>query len=231
MRVAPEFPNTIFITTSGSTTGPNLAGIRFAFEEPSYVAGVLAALVSQRKVLGAIGGTELPPVKSSFDAFADGARSVDPSIRILTSYVGNWDDVGAGKEQAMAQISQGADVIFQNADAAGLGVFQAARQSRSVWVIGSNADQNQIAPEVTLGSVLIDLPLAFLTVAREIKEGSFEPRVIALGSASAVVRFVANPAVADRIPSTASQAADSVVHALENGSLRISVPSRDSVAR
>ncbi len=231
MRVAPEFPNTIFITTSGSTTGPNLAGIRFAFEEPSYVAGVLAALMSKRKVLGTIGGTELPPVKSSFDAFADGAHSVDPSIRILTSYVGNWDDVGAGKEQALAQISQGADVIFQNADAAGLGVFQAARQSSNVWVVGSNADQNQIAPEVTLGSVLIDLPLAFLTVAREIKEGHFEPRVIALGSASQVVRFVFNPAVAERIPASARQRADSVEKALESGSLRIVVPSRDSVAR
>jgi basic membrane lipoprotein Med (substrate-binding protein (PBP1-ABC) superfamily) len=231
MRVAPEFPRTIYITTSGSTTGPNLAGIRFAFEEPSYVAGVLAAHVTKSGVLGAIGGTELPPVKASFEAFADGARSVKPAIRVLVSYIGNWDDVGAGKEQAMAQMAQGADVIFQNADAAGLGVFQAARESGKAWVVGSNADQNSIAPEVTLGSVLIDLPLAFLTVAREVRSGAFQPRVIALGSSSGVVRFVHNPAVAGRVASAARTAADSVVVAMNAGRIRVPVDSRDSVGR
>ena len=228
MRVAPEYPKTLFITTSGSTTGPNLAGIRFAFEEPSYAAGVLAAHMTKTGRLAAIGGTELPPVKSSFEAFANGARSVKPDIRVSISYVGNWDDVTAGKEQALAQIAAGVDVIFQNADAAGLGVFQAARESRKAWVFGSNADQNGIAPEVTLGSVLIDLPLAFIDIAREVKAGTFVPRVVALGTASRVVRLVVNPAVEGQLPATARAAVDSVVAALASGSVIIPVPSRDS---
>ena len=99
--------------------------------------------------------------------------------------------MSAGKEQALAQFSRGVDVIFQNADAAGLGVFQAARERRSVFVIGSNSDQNGVAPEITLGSVVIDLPLAFLTVAREVKAGTFKPRVVELGEASHVVTLVA----------------------------------------
>ena len=230
MRVAPEYPRTVYVTTSGSTTGPNLAGIRFAFEEPSYVAGVLAAHMTRSRVLGAIGGTELPPVKDSFEAFASGARSVDSTIQVITSFIGKWDDVSAGKEQALAQVSRGADVIFQNADAAGLGVFQAARESQNVWVIGSNADQNSIAPEVTLGSVLIDLPHAFLLVAREVHDGTFQPRVIVLDSASDVVRFLPNPAVAARIPPTATAALDSVVRNLGAGRIRIPVASRDSTA-
>ncbi|MBL8959086.1 MAG: BMP family protein [Gemmatimonadetes bacterium] len=228
LRVAPEYPKTLFITTSGSTTGPNLAGIRFAFEEPSYAAGVLAAHMTKTGRLAAIGGTELPPVKSSFEAFANGARSVKPDIRVAISYVGNWDDVTAGKEQALAQIAAGVDVIFQNADAAGLGVFQAARESKKAWVFGSNADQNGIAPEVTLGSVLIDLPLAFIDIAREVKAGTFVPRVVALGTASRVVRLVMNPAVEGQIPATARTAVDSVVAALAAGSVVIPVPSRDS---
>ena len=231
MRVAPEFPGTIYITTSGSTTGPNLAGIRFAFEEPSYAAGVLAAHMSSSGTLGAIGGTELPPVKASFEAFASGARSVRPDVRVLVAYIGNWDDVSAGKEQALAQMSQGVDVTFQNADAAGLGVFQAARESKQAWIIGSNADQNGIAPEVTLGSVLIDLPLAFLTVAREVHDGTFRPRVIALGAASHVVRFVINPAVTSRVPAAARAALDSVVAGISAGEIRIPVASRDSLPR
>ena len=61
-------------------------------------------------------------------AFIAGAQSVKPAIHVLTSYIGNWDDASAGKEQALAQIGRGVDVIFQNADAAGLGVIQAVRQ-------------------------------------------------------------------------------------------------------
>lgn len=231
VRVAPEYPRTIYITTSGTTTGPNLAGIRFAFEEPSYLAGIAAAHVTKSRKIGAIGGTELPPVKASFEAFAAGARSVDPSIQVAVSYIGNWDDVGAGKEQALAQISRGTDVIFQNADAAGLGVFQAARESRKAWVVGANADQNGIAPEVTLGSVVIDLPLAFLAVGRELRDDTFKPRVIALGTATGVVRLVMNPATRDRVPAAALAAIDSVGRGFATGTIRIPVASRDSARR
>src|SRR5690348_3786655 len=144
-RVAPEFPHTIFITTSGSTAGPNLAGMTFGFADASYLAGMLAASMTHTKTLGVIGGTQLPPVVESFSAFERGAHDVDPRIRVVSAYIGNWDDVSAGKEQALAQYTRGADVIFQNADAAGLGVFQAARERGSVFVIGSNSDQNGVA--------------------------------------------------------------------------------------
>lgn len=192
-RVGPEFPKTIYVTTGGNQTGANIAAMSFAFTEPSYLAGMAAASVSKSGILGAIGGTELPPVKASFSAFEAGARAVNKDITILTAFIGNWDDAGAGKEQALAQITRGADVIFQNADAAGLGIFQAARESKNVYIIGSNADQNGVAPELTIGSVVIDVPHAFLLVAREVKARTFTPRVIRMESASEVVRWTPNP--------------------------------------
>lgn len=194
-RVGPEFPKTVYVTTGGSGTGPNIAAMSFAFDEPSYLAGMAAAAVSRTKTLGMIGGTELPPVKASFDAFAAGARFVDPRVTVLTAYIGNWDDAVAGKEQALAHIARGADVIFQNADAAGLGIFQAVRESRGTWIVGSNADQNAIAPAATLGSVVIDISRAFLLIGREVQAGTFTPRVIRFDTASDVVRWVPNPAV------------------------------------
>ena len=209
-RVAPQFPKTIFVTTSGNTAGANLAGISFTFSDASYLAGILAASMSKSGTLGVVGGTDLPPVKESFAAFELGAKSVNPRIRLLTAYVGNWDDVSAGKEQAIAQIARGADVIFQNADAAGLGVFQAARERTGVFVIGSNSNQNSIAPQVTLGSVVIDLPHAFLLVAREIKDGTFRPRVVTFGATTGVVELVVNPALASSIPRPVRVRVDSI---------------------
>src|SRR5690606_27313215 len=107
------------------------------------------------------------------------------------------------------QIGRGVDVLFQNADAAGLGVFQAARE-RNVWIFGANSDQNDLAPQVALGSVFIDLPHAFLLVARAVQEGQFQPEVIRLDTADEVVRLVVNPALRDSIPASALAAIDSV---------------------
>jgi basic membrane protein A and related proteins len=198
-RVGPDFPRTIYVTTSSSTSGANVAGIEFAFADASYLAGMVAGALTKTNVLGVIGGTELPPVKESFSAFEEGAKAINPAVRVLTSYIGNWDDVSAGKEQALAQIGRNADVIFQNADAAGLGVFQAARETRKALVVGSNANQNGVAPDVTIGSVVIDLPHAFITVAREVKEGKFTPRVIKLGTQNDVISLVLNPSMQPRI--------------------------------
>jgi basic membrane protein A len=220
MRVGPEFPETKYVVTSGAPTGANVAGMNFSFEEASYLAGMLAGAMTKSNTIGVIGGTELPPVRASFIAFEAGARRTNPNVRVLTSFIGNWDDASAGKEQALAQISRGADVLFQNADAAGLGVFQAARQAKGVVVFGSNANQNGIAPEVTVGSVVIDLPHAFLEVAREVKEGRFQPRVIDMGGKRQVVKLVLNPQFPGTIPPAARAAVDSMTPLVEEGTFR-----------
>ena len=220
LRIAPSFRSTVYLITSGAVAdSPNVAGIRFAFEEPSYQAGVVAGALTKSGVVGAIGGTELPPVKESFEAFASGVRSWNPRAQVVISYIGNWDDVSAGREQALAQIARGVDVIFQNADAAGLGVFQAARQSGKALVIGSNSNQNDVAPEVTLGSVVIDLPRAFLQVAREVKGGGFRARVFDMDVATDVVRLVLNPVREADIPAPVRRAVDSIATAMKAGTL------------
>jgi basic membrane protein A and related proteins len=219
-RVGPDFPRTAFVVTSATATGENVAGIHFSFADASYLAGIVAGTLTHSRVLGTIGGTELPPVRESFIAFEAGAKRVDPRIRVLTAYVGNWDDASGGKELALAQITRGADVIFQNADAAGLGVFQAAKERKGVYVFGSNSNQNAVAPQVTVGSVVIDLPHALLMVAREVKEGQFKPRVIELGSGSDVVRLELNPTFEPQIPPSTRAVVDSVAAQLKAGTFR-----------
>ena len=218
MRVAPTYPNTVYVTTSGTSVAKNVAGADFAFEEASYLAGIIAGRMTKSNVLGVIGGTELPPVKRSFAAFEQGARSVNPRVKVIVSYIGNWDDASAGKEQAIAQMSRKADVIFQNADAAGLGIFQAVKEAKGVWIIGSNANQNDIAPDQTLGSVVIDLPHAFLLIAREVQKGDFSGRVFSLGLHDDVVKYIANPKTAGLVPATVAAAVDSMGARMKAGS-------------
>ncbi|MGH7718984.1 MAG: BMP family protein [Gemmatimonadaceae bacterium] len=219
-RIGPEYPRTVYITSSGNRVGRNVAPMVFGFDDGSYLAGVIAGSLTRSNIIGAIGGTELPPVKSGFLAYEAGARSVNPGIRVLISYVGNWDDASAGKEQALAQIQRGADFIFQNADAAGLGIIQAAKERRNVFVFGANSNQNNVAPDVIIGSVVIDLPHAFLSVAREVRDGRFTPRVIYLGMQSDVVRLVLNPALQRLITPELQARVDSVGRGIIDGSIR-----------
>ena len=229
-RVGPDYPKTAYIISSaGLAQAPNVAGIGFAFSDASYLAGMVAGSVTRSGVVGTIGGTEIPPVRESFDAFVEGVHAVAPSARVLRAFIGNWDDASAGREQAAAQINQGADVIFQNADAAGLGVFQAARQSKKALVIGSNSNQNAVAPEITLGSVVIDLPHAFLTVARSVKDRTFKPQPIALGTESRVVMLVMNDSIRDRVPSAMRARVDSLQTEMLAG--RFSAPKKAPAGR
>jgi basic membrane lipoprotein Med (substrate-binding protein (PBP1-ABC) superfamily) len=210
-RVGPDYPKTVYVVSSSDIgQAPNVAGIGFAFSDASYLAGLVAGSMTKSGVVGTIGGVEIPPVRESFDAFTEGVHAVAPKAKVLRSYIGSWEDLSAGKEQATAQIKQGADVIFQNADAAGLGVFQAARESKKTLVVGSNSNQNSVAPEITIGSVVIDLPHAFLTIARSVVDGTFKPQTIELGTESRVVTLTLNPSFESKIPPAIKKRVDSL---------------------
>lgn len=218
--VAPDFPGTVFITTSGNTVRKNVAPLRFMLEEATYLEGILAAQMSKTGKAGAVGGIEIPSVKSTIIAFEAGAQSVKPDFAVITSYVGNWEDVGGAKEAALALVQQRCDVLFHNADAAGLGVFRAAQQ-KQVYAFGANKNQNDIAPDVVIASAVIDIPRGFLAVAREVKAGQFVGKIERLGMKDGVVSFVLNPGLEARIPAAVTARIDAARAAIIAGTLKV----------
>jgi basic membrane protein A len=218
--VAPDFPKTVFITTSGNTVRRNVAPLRFMLEEATYLEGILAASMSKTGKAGVVGGIEIPSVKSTIIAFDAGTKAVRPDFTVVTSYVGNWEDVGAAKEAALALIEQGCDFLFHNADAAGLGVFQAA-QVKHVFAFGSNKNQNDIAPDVVIASAVSDIPRAFVEVAREVKEGRFTGRIERMGMKEGVVSLVFNPRLEPQIPTAARKRVEQARQAIIAGTLKV----------
>jgi basic membrane protein A len=218
--VAPDFPGTVFITTSGNTVRKNVAPLRFMLEEATYLEGILAAGMSKTGKAGAVGGIEIPSVKSTIIAFEAGAKSVNPNFAVITSYVGNWEDVGGAKQAALALVQQRCDFLFHNADAAGLGVFQAAQQ-KDVYAFGANKNQNDVAPDVVIASAVIDIPRGFLQVAREVKEGRFEAKIERMGMKDGVVSLVLNPRLEPRIPADVRARIDQAHAAIIAGTLKV----------
>ena len=197
-RVAKDYPNTVFITTSGSRASKNQAPLVFELEQATYLCGLVAGRMSKTAKAGMVGGVELPSIKSTFLAFEAGLAAGNPGAKATAVFTGSFEDVAGAKTAALALIDQGNDFLFHHANAAALGVFSAATE-RGVYAFGSNKDQNSLAPSV-LASAVIDLPRAFVEAARTVKEGRFDGQPIRYGLKSGVVSFAWNPALLGRVP-------------------------------
>lgn len=192
-RVSSQFPKTVFVVTSGERVEGNVSPLIFRLHEASYLAGMVAGGMTKTNTIAFVGGIELPPIKEAEDAWVAGARAVNPRVTPRSTYLNTFDDVAAGREAALALLRTGADMFHHNADQAALGVFQAVKESPGAFIFGANENQRQLAPGRVLGSAVIDLPRAFLAVAREVKAGNFTPRVESFGLKSGVVRYEPDP--------------------------------------
>ncbi|NLC96648.1 MAG: BMP family ABC transporter substrate-binding protein [Erysipelotrichaceae bacterium] len=169
-EIALEYPEQKFILfdTEMESEIVNLYAISYLQNEASYIAGVLAALVTKSDMeyanednkIGFVGGSEHPIITDFLVGYVEGAKSVDPNITVYVSYIGSWDDTAKGKETAMAQYNQGVDIIFPAAEQAGLGCVEAAVEMKK-YIIGVDSDQamlfkgvNEDSANVILTSVL-----------------------------------------------------------------------------
>jgi len=225
MRAGERFPATTIVVSGGGRVAANVVPLIFELEEGSYLAGMLAAGMSQSGTIGMVGGVAIPPVQGTFRAFEAGARAVDSDVEVLEAFTGNWDDVAAAKEAAAAQLARGADVIIHNVDAASFGVFQAVRESaatgRSAWALGMNRDQNDVAPDVILGSAVIRIPEAFLEVARAWQAQALGGAPIYEGASAGVIDFVINPTLSTRVPAELVAAMDAARTRIRAGELDV----------
>jgi len=121
-----------------------------------------------------------------------------------TVFIGNFDDTAAAREAARALLEEGADLLLHQANDAGRGVFRAvserARDGARVFAFGTNRNQNGMAPEVVLASAALDIPAAFVEVARRVRDGAFLPEPLRLGMSEGIVALAINPSLRDEIP-------------------------------
>jgi basic membrane protein A len=192
-RVSRDYPHAIFVITSGERQSGNVIPLIFRIHEATYLAGMLAGVMTHTGRIGFIGGMELPPIKLGYEGWVQGATATRPDVQTRITYLNTFDDAAAGKEAALAMIRAGVDQLHHNADAAALGVFSAARESPGVYVYGANGDQSSLAPDRVIASAVVDLPRALLLVTREIERGGFTPHAESFGLGSGVIRLAVNP--------------------------------------
>ena len=141
-NTAQVYTNSKFVNIDGyyETYSPNLQAVVFASEDAAYLAGTLAASMSQSGIIGDLGGMEIPPVTAFTEGYRNGAECANPEVTTIISFTNDFVNPDLGAEYAQGMIAQGADVVFAAAGPTGNGAILTATQS-SVWAIGVDTDQ------------------------------------------------------------------------------------------
>ena len=187
-KVAADCPGTQWTFINLPLNKSNITGFVFAEHQGSYLAGALAAMVTRnpkipginaKRVIGVIGGTKSTGIDKFLVGFVQGARAVDPKVKVLVKYSNSFGDPAKGKEITEAMFDQGADIVYQVAGGTGLGVIQAAKQ-RHHYAIGVDTDQSRLAPKNVLTSMVKRTDLAVYKSVQMVAAGKLGHKVVNL---------------------------------------------------
>jgi basic membrane protein A len=170
-KVAADYPKTAFLMGSSfGPTKPNFAVFDNWIHEPSFLTGMVAGKLTKSNVIGMVGGYAIPEVNRLMHAFIAGAKSVNPNVKFLITFINSWYDPPKAKEAAFAMIDKGADVLY----AERFGVTDAAKE-RGVKAIGNVIDTSAQYPGVVYASALWHMEPTVDRAIKAVIAGTFEP--------------------------------------------------------
>ncbi len=217
--VAKDFPNTKFVVTSSSISQtPNLASLNVLSYQAGFLGGVVAAMATHSKKVAYIGGQEIPPILEGLKGFKEGVNFIDATVSVTGTNTGSFDDVAKAKETAKTLINQGADVVFGNANQAGLGVIDAAKDA-GVYAIGWGADQSSVAPNTVIASGLQIYPVAIYTIVKVIQDGKFEPKFYPMGIKEGAIGLALNQGMISKLPAGSEAKINQIIADIKSGKL------------
>jgi basic membrane protein A and related proteins len=217
--VAKDYPDIRFAIVDGVSELPNVASLVFKEHEGSYLVGILAAMTTRTGTIGFLGGMDIGLIRRFAKGYEEGARSINPNIRILENYIGvtdaAWNNPGRGKELALAQIAKGADIIFTAAGNSGLGAFDAVEERgrdasgrATHLVIGVDANQNMVKPGFVLTSMVKRVDNAVYEIVKDVTHGQFKAGLHVFGLESDGVGYAMDEHNKDLVSAEAIKAAE-----------------------
>ncbi len=172
-EVAQKYPDTTFGLIDSVVEQPNVVSVTFKEEEGSFLVGAIAGLMTEVEKVGFVGGMEMPLIKKFEAGYLAGVKAVNPEARIFVGYTGSFTDPGAGKELALTQFNQGADIVYHASGACGIGVIKAA-QEKDLYAIGVDSPQYHLAPFNVLTSMVKRVDVAVFTEVKALSENNFK---------------------------------------------------------
>ena len=147
-KVATDFPEQHFLLIDSVVPLPNVASAVFAEHEGSFLVGVAAAQAAKeagKDTVGFIGGGDFDLIQKFEAGYEQGVKAIDPNIKVMIDYVGDFVDTGKAQSFASKMYDNGAYVIYHASGGAGNGLIKEAKDrainGQTVWTIGVDRDQ------------------------------------------------------------------------------------------
>jgi basic membrane protein A len=172
LKVAKQFPNTVFMHCSGFKTAPNMGTYFGRIYQPRFLSGMVAGAMTKSKILGYVAAFPIPEVIRGINAFTLGAQSINPDVQVRVVWTKTWYDPATEKEAAKSLLDVGADVIAQHQDSPGP---QEAAQERGVYSIGYHTDMSTFAPKAHLVAPVWNWGPYYAEVLKAVRQGTWKP--------------------------------------------------------
>lgn len=222
LETGKKFPKADLAFAGTGTTSENVATYDEPIYEPAYLAGMIAGGITKSNVIGGTAGQDVPLCHAELVAFEKGAKRTNPKIKMLSTYIGDWNDVAKGKSAATAQMDQKADVLISCGGAPANGMAQAIKGTK-VSGFGYVGDMSAQAPENMAGSIIYNLYPYFKAMATDVKDGKYSPgKTYKFGLADDGVSLKQNPQFsAAKIPESISSEVEKVQQQIKDGSFKV----------
>ncbi len=172
-RVARKHPDTLFVVHNGTEPAKNIATLDFYYKQFGYLLGYIAGKMTKTGKTGFIGAQKIKFSTDLVAGYQEGFAKVQPNGQVFIAWTNDWDDIAKGKEAALSQIAQGADVIFPTMDNAAIGSLQAAKE-KDVWGFYLYYDSIVDWPDTVLQSAIMDIKAAMVDLLGLAKAGKAE---------------------------------------------------------
>jgi basic membrane protein A len=171
--VAEQFPD-VNIASYAFELQDNVAILEEPIYQAAYLAGMLAGGLTESNTIGGSAGQDVPLCHAELEAFEAGAKRVNKQVKMIDTYIGDWNDAAKGKQATEAQIDQGADVVIACGGGPATGMAQAIKEA-DISGFGYVGDMSSQAPENLVGSVMYNLEPYFEAAVEDVRNDSFRP--------------------------------------------------------
>lgn len=175
MNVAKEYPDVTFLHATGYKTADNVGIYDGRGYQGWYLAGIVAGKMTKTNGLGYVAPYAIPEVIRNMNAFALGARSVNPEATVTPIWINAWFDVQKERDAAQALLDSGADVIARESDSV---EPDKLAEQEGVFAIGYNAVSAEVAPNAVLTAPLWDWSVYYTQVMKDIAAGTWKPEPV-----------------------------------------------------
>jgi len=234
---ADEYSDQNWTVLDTTVERDNVESWVYAENEVTYLAGEAGARLSSRefsagggstdpstKVLGFVGGTDIPQVRAFEAGFRAGARSADDDFEVLSEYAGGFDRPDEVRELANSLIDKGADVLLHGAGAGSSGLFEAC-QERGRFAFGVDTRQSETLPEysdVILGSIIKGVDTSVFRSVERVVNDEFEGgRTFDVGAGDEGFGIEWGAELRDEIPGDVTNGAEETERAIADGDIEV----------